>query len=781
VNLLLSTQFYESTNLKHQPLSFPKSPHSIFHSGHMARLSKTSSFQIYSDNGHSTSGAAHQSISDEVEGDQEKFDKPLAWDGERRDDGFVTESDDERKAMNYDGSHEGDDEKNYTRTSISSFPESSYPTDYERTPVYKPYTPTYARPSSRRMQMTSPLRKGRFGTPYSEPRGSPRSRRKDLDVDNDSLESKKLPLVLLHITVLPLSVPWTYEAMRDNLPKHLLNNLQLLKSKLSDTVLKRGILIPHPGDDYELLEEKLLEALDLQEPRISKCGHYRNRRSTNSILTTASSGTDSGVGSSVDGSDEEHCSTCHHHLRAAGTGKQKWSIKVYASNGLMRASAWSAAWSEMERVDTEIMPYIKDELRIKLDETNARELIVKDVNHEADEQRINQLVEERIRLMDEHVERAREAEMSREIERIVLDEQRQISQAAPEVLSGHAKAAKPVNRFVASPPISTDLPNIYRPKDIPLSILLWNYLFLLARKPRNMAMFFLVMLIGGIPLIVEPAMLSAGIADVSTLVVSKAANIDLNQDMPTAIVHQDAIQSISDVPAQLESIDEIASGAVLQTHDDDAVTVSDSAPVPKDDGLAFVKEQEPEEVHKTILTLDRAPAAEPEPSSEQENDGEGMGNVHYTVQLEVPEMVILPDSAFEPNNYVSAESVWKELEEKVSTIKESDDLQDGASIPLAPQIVETHSLLEPGNYGSSMSSDSPHSELADKCRLLYPVLLEMPAFCGLDEEHDGSSVALPSKLRPMNMCLPYSIFSGGPGICETNGEAQVLIDDIVVE
>jgi hypothetical protein len=154
----------------------------------MARLSKTSPFQIYND-GNTTSETTQRPDFDENVEEQEEPDKPFAW--TRKDDGFVTESDEERTGLNDDGALEGDDEKNYTRTSISSFPESSYPTDYERTPMHKPYTPQYARPSSRRMQMSSPLRKGKYGTPYSEPRGSPRSRRKDFDADNDSHDPKR--------------------------------------------------------------------------------------------------------------------------------------------------------------------------------------------------------------------------------------------------------------------------------------------------------------------------------------------------------------------------------------------------------------------------------------------------------------------------------------------------------------------------------------------------------------------------------------------------------------
>lgn len=531
----------------------------------MARLSKTTPFQIYSDK-NSTPTREDSNHHDEVVNDGEKVEGPFAWSGARKDDGFVTESDDDGKAGQHDGAQEGDDEKNYTRTSISSFPESSYPTDLERTPMHKPYTPNYARPSSRRMQMSSPLRKGKFGTPFSEPRGSPRSRRRDIEDDGDGQESKRLPLVLLHITALPMKVSWTIQSMRETLPQHTLDNLQLLKSKLSETVLKRGILIPHPREDYELLEEKLLETLELQEPRISKCGHYRARPSTDSTVTTASGSTDSGMGSSVDGSDEEHCSTCHHHLRAAGSGTQKWSIKVYAANGLMRASAWSAAWSEMERVDVEILPWIKDDLRIKLDELNAQDLTTKEVDHEADETRINQLVEERLRLIEEDAERAREAEMSREIERIVIDEQRQQSQTAQEDPTQYIEAAKTKEREASGQPASTELPNIYRPKDIPLSVLLRNYVFLLARKPINMAVFFLLVTVGGLLISMGQAEMSARATEFSSFVQSKAAefrrsdmvSIPALEDSTTPVLEA-VPESVLDTEASLETMVAVSS------------------------------------------------------------------------------------------------------------------------------------------------------------------------------------------------------------------------------
>jgi hypothetical protein len=530
--------------------------------------------------------------------EQELPTTPSARAGGRKDDGFVTESDDETKDDHEGGMQERDVEKNYTRTSISSFPESNYPTDYEPTTMHKPYTPTYSRPSTRRMQMSSPLRKGRLGTPQSEPRGSPRSRRREYDLDE---EPKRLPLVLLHITALPVNLPWAVQAMREVLPQYTIDNLQLLKSKLSETVLKRGILIPHPREDYELLEEKLLETLELQEPRISKCGHYRGRHSTDSTMTSGSTSADSGMGDSVDASDEEHCSTCHHHLRAAGSGKQKWSIRVYAANGLMRSSAWSAAWSEMERIDVEIMPWIKDDLRIKLDEMKTSELEVKVIDHEADEMRINQIVEERLRLLEEDTERVRAAQMSREIEQLVINEQRHYSQSLQETPMAYIEASEsvrpaperrpaPESRSVPeSRPESTELPNIYRPKDIPLSILLRNYVFLLARKPLNMAMFFLLVTISWLMFSMGPAAMSDRLYEVSTIVMASIPKTPLVESLSSVPSIEGDVQAGSPGLSELEATVGDFFEATDGPHDADLLTVSESDFVSEDETASVLE------------------------------------------------------------------------------------------------------------------------------------------------------------------------------------------------
>lgn len=607
----------------------------------MARLSKTTPFQIHNDPGIPAPDSTVPSLEESVE-ESELPRTTSGWAAGRKDDGFVTESDDETKEGHGEGAQGRGDEKNYTRTSISSFPESSYPTDYEPTPMHKPYTPTYSRPSTRRMQMSSPLRKGRLGTPQSEPRGSPRSRRRDHDLDE---EPKRLPLVLLHVTALPVVLPWSLQAMREVLPQHTIANLQQLKFKLSDTVLKRGILIPHPREDYELLEEKLLETLELQEPRLSKCGHYRGRHSTDSAMTSESTSADSGMGSSVDESDEEHCSTCHHHLRAAGSGKQKWSIKVYAANGLMRASAWSAAWSEMERIDVEIMPWIKDDLRIKLDEIKMKtsELEVKVTDHEADELRINQIVEERLRLLDEDAERLRAAEMSREIEQMVINEQRQYSQSMQQVPMASIEAPKPVRSTPESRPASTELPNIYRPKDIPLSILLRNYIFLLARKPLNMAMFFLIITLSGLLLSVGPAAMSDRLSELPNLVMATGVKTSLVESMSNLPLMEDASHAGISVIPELEVAIADTFEVAEDPYDADVVTASQSEVVSEEEVAVVeepMQEAQPSIIQETSGALLETIEAVPESEAGREEVIEEIQQVS-AVEAQEPSDIVL--------------------------------------------------------------------------------------------------------------------------------------------
>jgi hypothetical protein len=204
---------------------------------------------------------------------------------------------------------------------------------------------------------------------------------------------QQAPLVLLHVTILPMQVPYSHDIMVRIMPDWLVENYKLLEEKLQDIILmRRGLLIPHPRDEYDLLEERILESLELKAPRILPCGHFvppeddygRENEDDAASVCDENNGRGSrmsggtlaeGSNTSVHG-DHSMCIDCHRELKkpgkGVGAGTRKWDIKIYAANGLMRAAAWEACWNDMERCDVEIHPWIPEEVRKTL-ETRARE------------------------------------------------------------------------------------------------------------------------------------------------------------------------------------------------------------------------------------------------------------------------------------------------------------------------------------------------------------------------------------------------------------------------
>ncbi|KAB5585557.1 pathway-specific nitrogen regulator, partial [Coniochaeta sp. 2T2.1] len=184
------------------------------------------------------------------------------------------------------------------------------------------------------------------------------------------------PLVLLHVTLLPLR--WVWGEVVDGLDSatgfgfkasdeltRLMDAWRQLQDRVGDTVLERGVLLPHPQYDYEVLEERLLEALELpvrRRARILECGHYLGP------------GNDVEEGESESEQEDEYdvqtgrfgrkekrhwCTTCKGEIKYESLGEGRvFRVKVYASNGLMKAGAWEACWKEMERVDVEVEPLV---------------------------------------------------------------------------------------------------------------------------------------------------------------------------------------------------------------------------------------------------------------------------------------------------------------------------------------------------------------------------------------------------------------------------------------
>jgi hypothetical protein len=287
---------------------------------------------------------------------------------------------------------------------ISRIPSSASYTPRDATPVTPSKVisrPPFRTPSSvRALQMSSPT-PSLFSSPRSSKRHLPTVSRIGTPTSFSHSPSKnrtptrfkakkEYPLVLLHVTVLPLTWNYSHIISSPELSvslQRVKENWRLLQEKLGDTVLERGILLPHPQDSYEMLEERLLEALELPvrpRARILKCGHYMGPETPSSD--------EEGKGYFEDGvkpeADRRWCDICGRDVRLEGVdtagreGEKRFRIKIYASNGLMRAGAWAACWREMERVDVEIEPFVEGDLVLELEEFAAAAVMSKEEVHE---------------------------------------------------------------------------------------------------------------------------------------------------------------------------------------------------------------------------------------------------------------------------------------------------------------------------------------------------------------------------------------------------------------
>ncbi|EFX06247.1 flavoprotein oxygenase [Grosmannia clavigera kw1407] len=155
-----------------------------------------------------------------------------------------------------------------------------------------------------------------------------------------------------------------------------------------ETVSERGVLLPHPQNDFEVLEERLLEALELpvrRRARILECGHYLGPVDDDDDDGDDGYEDEDSVAGEDEDLDEDHdhsetdtahggdssisrhkerrhwCGMCRAEIRYEPLRAERvFRVKVYASNGLMTAGAWAACWREMERVDVEIEPVVTD-------------------------------------------------------------------------------------------------------------------------------------------------------------------------------------------------------------------------------------------------------------------------------------------------------------------------------------------------------------------------------------------------------------------------------------
>lgn len=254
----------------------------------------------------------------------------------------------------------------------------------------------------------------------------------------------------------------------------------MLLEKATPTVLHRGVLVPHPRDDYDLLEERLLESLELQQPRILKCGHFHLDADQAAEIAAAAEAHDSDAEDDASElADADMCEDCGRRIRDgrlgdAGTGSKRWDVKVFAANGLMRAGAWSAAWREMERVDVEMLPWMEESMRRELELRSEEEETLRSNEEMAKkEEGVGGLDDERLREI-----------YGQDAQAIVDGLFDEASSAAP-----HVEPPDPRNSSIGLEPKSQQ--KAACSADVPLSDLLWNYVSLAVRDGRNVAIFVL--------------------------------------------------------------------------------------------------------------------------------------------------------------------------------------------------------------------------------------------------------------------------------------------------
>ncbi|CAI7625765.1 unnamed protein product [Penicillium pancosmium] len=220
---------------------------------------------------------------------------------------------------------------------------------------------------------------------------------------------KEYPLVLLHCNLLAPSLPVAGASLPRNqgiveeiLPVEYWKRWRRLQEKVGSGVTRdRGVLISHPEDLYDMLEERLLESLELQRARLHQ-GHFLGREERHHGDDDGDDGDGDGSEredhddyysdreeSETDGEQGDECPDCGGRVQKHSDSNRKWEIRVFAANGLMRAGAWAAAWKEMEKVDVEVGLWLPSDVRRSLEKRLAEEQAVPKDESDIDPRRLS--------------------------------------------------------------------------------------------------------------------------------------------------------------------------------------------------------------------------------------------------------------------------------------------------------------------------------------------------------------------------------------------------------
>jgi len=317
--------------------------------------------------------------------------------------------------------------------------------------------------------------------------------------------------VLLHVTLLPPSrAPYAAAQLAAaGAPAAVADNQRVLAAALSDTVRARGLLVAHPGPEFDLLEERLLEGLELCAPRVLRCGHFYGRDELDGAEGGCEGEEGVSVGETLVDGEEDVCPDCAGHIslpwKGVGTGSRRFDIKIYAANGLMRAGAWAAAWKEMERVDVEIDVWIPEDIRKLLDEELRKEEEETE-KHRQDEDNMIRRADEEIEALSraheeaiaarEDAQRARmradehAAQLQREVNRLLAASTDATPTPLPQ-LTLHNDAPVKSHRRSSGEPRRLSSPH----DDASLGDLARKAFVILSRDPKNIALFCLSLII----------------------------------------------------------------------------------------------------------------------------------------------------------------------------------------------------------------------------------------------------------------------------------------------
>jgi hypothetical protein len=520
-------------------------------------------------------------------------------------------------------------------------------------------------------KLMTPSRSGRSETPVSKKSGSRRNSIREQHSPMPAPTPQQAPLVLLHVTILPPQVPYSHDMMVRIMPEWLVENYKLLEEKLQDIILmRRGLLIPHPRDEYDLLEERILESLELKTPRLLKCGHFvppeddTDKEETDDEADGLDDNTGRGSrmsgGTFTDEHENSHnaaesgmCSDCHHELKrpgkGVGAGTRRWDIKIYAANGLMRANAWAACWGEMERCDVELQPWIPTDLRKTLEKRVIEEEEAAKRKHKYAielQRQIQESTSKQKIAEEEAAERKRieEAELQKSFEAAAAALERSIADKAAEKkkfeeaievkiaeakesmrLEMEAQAQTEANLLAErlralesalqeqTQPVLESRPAtpVVRAAEIPLSTLLKNYIFVLLKDQRN----FIILVLGALAVV-----LAMNIDPASTTTTTQMPSISAQQSAPE-IVHTVAVTTTATAISTFTVTEIQTATGVWEMMPTEACKVdvvkeevmSETLKLVYKDALVDGEEAQQEQEQETVVVDEHESPSEPQP------------------------------------------------------------------------------------------------------------------------------------------------------------------------